>query len=285
MRINTVIRPIGATGVENISVTFDELVESRYLNAIRRVLVDSKIPAKCLSCDIEDIHCEDPYFIHDYFLMNLESIPLKQDTPMDVKFSLKAKGTSSIPIDILSKDISGLAPKYASGLFTLTSLSSKYTLEAKNIFVDIRKDNARQSLACEIFAGDNHKTGKSEIRFSNMGTMPPKKLLKEAIKVVLKKFNGVKSHLDAFEMNTPYDGIVSCTLILPGEDSTVTEPIFVNVQKLFGKKVDIAVFDIEDNTGARIRMNVTEDLDPKQVITSAVDSALDFYITLLGLLD
>lgn len=285
MKFNTNIRSIGKTGVENLSVTFDELVESRYLNAIRRVLVDSKVPAKCLTCNMEDIQCEDPYFIHDYFLMNLESIPLKQDTPMDMKFSLKVKGSGSIPIDILSKDITGLAPKYASDLFTLTSLSPKYTLNVKNIFVDIRKENARQSLACEVFAGDNHKTGKSEIRFSNMGTMPPLKLLKEAVKVVLKKFNSVRGHLNAFEVTPALDGIVGCTLILPGEDSTVTEPIFVNVQKLYGKKVDIAVFDIEDNTGARIRMNITDDLDPKEVIASAVDACLDFYMTFLGLLN
>lgn len=277
------------TDVIMFEIIFDEIIESRYINAIRRVLLDNEVPTKCLMVAEEDIFTEDPYFIHDYFIKNLETVPVMQNMPMDIKFSLSVKNETDLPITIYTEDIVSktgpLCPKYSDGLMILTDLGSKYSLVVENIKVDIRRDNARQSLACQIFAGTDHITGKSTLRFGTMGTMKPKDIVRAAIKVIVNKLASVRERIDSLRIGlADIDGIVECIWIIPGETSTIGELINIAIQELYTKNIYISVIHLDEEDSLKIRMDVLNGINPKEALMAVFEHVNNFYSDFLELL-
>lgn len=277
------------TDIVMFEAIFDEIIESRYINSIRRVLLDNEIPTKCLTVAEEDIITEDPYFIHDYFIKNLETAPVMQNIPMDLKFSLSAKNETELPITIYTQDImaksGALCPKYSDGLMILSDLGSKYTLEVSNIKVDLRRECARQSLAHQVFAGTDHITGKSTLRFGTMGTMKPKDITKAAIKVIMNKLSSVRERIDAMVIGIPdTEGIVECIWIIPGETSTVGELINIAIQELYNKNIYITVIHLDEEDSLKIRLHITNGINPREAILAALEHINGFYSEFLELL-
>jgi len=266
------------TGMIAISIKFDDPIESRFLNSIRRVLLDCHIPTKCLTVDQADVITDD-----DYFIQNLESALLDQATPQEKVFTLNVSNKSDLPIDVYTRDIPGLAPKYQDGLVILTSLMPRTELKVSRIKVDTRKECARQSLANSIFAGDN-ESDISELRFNTMGTMKPIDIIKAAIQVIMKKLTSARERIGSIVINEPHDSLIESNIILTGEDATITQLINICMQQLYGKKVNVTVFDFEDKSGSRIKFTVTTDLDPKIVLKTAIEQSMAFYVEFLGLL-
>lgn len=277
------------TDVIMFEAIFDDLVESRYINSIRRVLLDNEVPVKCLTVAEEDVHTEDPYFIHDYFIKNLETTPIMQNIPMDLKFGLSAKNETDLPITIYTQDITAksgtLCPKYSDGLMILSDLGSKYTLEVTNIKVDLRRDCARQSLACQIFAGTDHITGKSTLRFGTMGTMKPKEIVRAAIKVIVNKLSSVRERIDALRVGLPdTEGMVECVWIIPGETSTIGELINIAIQELYNKNIYITVIHLEEEDSLKIRLGIINGINPREALLAALEHINSFYSEFLELL-
>lgn len=277
------------TDVVIFEAVFDEPIESVYINAIRKVLLDNEVAVKCLTVREEDIHTEDPYFIHDYFIRNLETVPIMQNIPMDLKFSIAVENKTELPITLYSDDIKmksgALCPKYSDGLMILSDLGARYNIEVRDIKIDIRRNCARQSLACQVFAGFDYLMNKSVLRFGTMGTMAPKDIVKAAIKVIVNKLSSSRERIDAMRIGLPDTfGNVDCIWIIPGETSTIGELFNIGIQELYLENIDIAVMDLDEENAVRIRMKIKNGIDPREAIMASIEHINSFYSEFLELL-
>lgn len=267
------------TPLIEVVVTFDDVIPTRYLNAFRRVQINNDIVTKYVGADEEDLITSDPYIIPNDFVNNLSSIPVDQEIPRNIKFSLKVSSLDSkVPVKIYSRDIKGLCPKYAPEFFPIGYLMPGHVVEIPELTVRFSRQNARNRQACQYFAGHNHlEDDKSQLRFTSLGTRSPKDILKESANHIMTILSGLKEQIKRIVPDPLFNGFVRAVWVLEGEDSTSIELINWAVQELYGLNVDIKVMDNDADGLSEITLSVKESLKYDQVLETSINHVLKFY--------
>lgn len=265
----------------DFEVIFPDDTPSRYINAIRRVLIDSDVPVKYLHVTPENMKTEDKRFIPEYTADRVAMIPIHQSIPLGTTYSLSVVNNNPIAVDVYADDLVGpkdyiLNPEQEIG----TLFKNEYLIIDK-ITVVSGTGMERCALSGGYFAGKNHLTGKMSLTFQTYGSLSPRAMVRRAIDVILKRLATCRDRVpDALATEGG-----SARWVLVGIDSTIVEMIFWAVTKTYGTAIDITVMDHKDYGESEVKMNLRDGLPVEEVLTTALGVIGDFFSDLLGSID
>lgn len=265
----------------DFEIIFPDDTPSRYINAIRRVLIDSDVPTKYLHVTPEDMKTEDKRFIPEYTVDRIAMIPIHQSIPLGTTYSLSVINNNPIAVDVYAGDLIGpkdyiLYPEQEIG----TLFKNEYLIIDK-ITVMSGTGMERCALGGGYFAGKNHLTGKMTLTFQTYGTLSPRAMVRKAIDVILKRLATCRDRVS--EALITEGG--SARWVLVGIDSTIVEMIYWAVATTYGKSIDITVMDHKDYGESEVKMNIRDGLVLSDVLISALGVIGDFFSDMLNSVD
>jgi DNA-directed RNA polymerase alpha subunit len=281
MHIKITEKPTYNPRVIDFEMIFPDGTPSRYINAIRRVLIDTMVPAKYLHVNPEDMITEDKRVIPEYVAHRIALIPIHQSIPVGTTYSLSVINNHSVPIDVYAEDLVGPSGYIVSPELEISTLFRNEYLIINNITVKVKQDHEYAAMAGGYFAGKDHLTEKMTLAFQTYGTMSPRGMVKRGIDVVLKMLSTCRERFS--EVKETEGG--KAKLVLSEMDGTVPEMIFHAVVESFGKDVDITIMDHKDYGDCDITMNLRNGLTAKYVLEAAVGSIGEFFSDLLRSFD
>lgn len=281
MKLLITEKPTKHSKAIDFEIIFPDDTPSRYINAIRRVLIDSDVPVKYLHVAPENMKTEDKRFIPEYTSDKVAMIPIHQSIPIGTTYSLSVVNNNPIAVDVYAGDLVGpkdyiLNPEQEIG----TLFKNEYLIIDK-ITVMTGTGMERCALGGGYFAGKNHLTGKMALTFQTYGSLTPRAMVRRAIDVILKRLATCRDRIP--EALSTEGG--SARWVLVGIDSTIVEMIYWAVIKTYGKSVDVTVMDHKDYGESEVKMNLRDGLVVEDVLTMALSVIGDFFSDLLGSID
>lgn len=273
--------PVKNSRCVDMEVIFPDDTPARYINAIRRVLIDGEVPAKYLKMSADDVKTGDKRIIPEYIQQRVGLIPVHQSIPIGTKYSLLVINNHPVAIDVYVADLNGPKEYLLYPEQEISTLFNGETLVINNIVAAIAVDKESACMGGGYFAGKDHLDGKMKLTFQSYGTLSPRGMIRRAIDVILKMIATCRERIP--EALVTENGEAKWTL--QGMTSTIIEPIYWAVSRTYGKDVDITVMDHKDYGNSDIRMNLRGDLVIGDVLTKAMDVIGDFYADLLSSID
>lgn len=264
---------------DRVTCTFDQNTPVCLINTLRRILLSNVIPVKHLTLESSDIDTSDKYVVPEYLIPTLEMLPVDQNIPADSTFSINIENKNAGPIEITSTHLDKTGKYFDLG-YVFTSLNPKRYIKISNIRVKTSRHNARYSLACQVFAGENYITGKKELMFSTWGSMPGKAVLIKSIEMAISMFSSVKSVVPNVTSLQKEDTVFH-ELTIMGETSTISVPIVFMMNNMLKNEIDATSFDPIDQKMTIIKFNTNN--DPKETLMEAIDALIEYYQALLKL--
>lgn len=264
---------------DRVVCVFDQNTPVYLINTLRRILLSGVIPVKHLTLDSSDIDTSDKYIVPEYLIPTLEMLPVDQNIPADSTFSIDIENKNVGPMEITSTHLDK-AGKYFDLGYTFTSLNPKRYLKINNIRVKTGRNNARYSLAGQVFAGENYITKRKELMFSTWGSMPGKTVLIKTIETAISMFSSVKSVIPNVTSLNKEDTVFH-ELTIMGETSTISVPIVYMMNNMLKNEIDATSFDPIDQKMTIIKFNTNS--DPKETLMEAIDALIEYYQALLKL--
>ncbi len=277
MKLQITEKPTYNPRVIDFTMIFPDDTPARYINAIRRVLIDTMVPAKYLHVTPEDMQTEDKRLIPEYVAHRISLIPIHQSIPVGTTFSLSVINNHDVPIDVYAEDLVGPKGYIISPELEIATLFRNEHLIIRDITVRVGQDHEMTAMAGGYMAGKDHLTGKMTLAFQTYGTLSPRGMVKRAIDVILKMLSTCRERFN--EVRETENG--KAKLILAEMDGTVPEMIFSAVNTIYGMDVDITIMDHKDYGECDITMNLRKGLKARDVLETAVSSIGEFFSDLL----
>lgn len=262
----------------DFEMIFPDNVPPRFINAIRRVLIDTMVPAKYLDVAEENIITDDKRIIPEYIKYRLSLVPIHQSIPVGTTFSLSVINNHSVPIDVYASDLVGPTKYIISPEIELSTLFRNEHLIINNITVKYTQDCEAAAMAGGYFAGLDHLTKKKRLAFQTYGVMSPRGLIKRGIDVILKMVSTCRDRIS--EIHETESG--EAKLVLADMDGTVPEMIWQSAVDMYGMDLDITIMAHKDYGDCDIKMNLRNGLKARDVLETCLSKISDFFADLLN---